>query len=213
MGSQFASVKGDKSRVQNHQSYRDNFDLIKKKNKMPKYENTNIYLDLDETMLGSVYAQSNTYRDNLIEKFKFKNKFKYATYDDYLSFKWPHTDELVAYAIELVGVENVYVLTAATEEYAECLCAKLGIGISKNNIFAREHFACGVPKLKGKNNILVDNENYEYHSFGSKNKLTFLYDLPKSKLVQVMHFYPSTYFDDPKRFEKLKEDIITAIES
>ena len=89
----------------------------------------------------------------------------------------PCAKELFAYYNELVGKENVYILTTATREYAEALNRLGEFGLDYAHIFTREdiqqhktHFGNrgeGMMKLPiaDKDNVLIDNLPPRYNDY------------------------------------------------
>jgi hypothetical protein len=179
---------------------------------MQNKENTNIFLDLDETLIFSIYSSANSHDHNL-DRYKKYNPV--IAHDPYVTLIRPIANDIIQFCRELVGIDNVYILTAATYEYACDICRVAGFGISYDKIFSREDFHYDVPKFKNKNNILIDNETYEYHLEGERNKVKFLHNLPKNKFVEIRDFtLPSSVLVDSVGYlDKVQEMIIQAIKN
>jgi hypothetical protein len=132
-----------------------------------------IFQDLDECIL---HVQVNKQPNQ--EHHEFTLHEDPNTY--YAMFR-PCAKELFAYYNELVGKENVYILTAATFEYAEAVNRLGEFGLDSNHIFAREHTqiqalreiqeaidngntSIVAHELADKNNVLIDNLPWKYNT-------------------------------------------------
>jgi hypothetical protein len=69
--------------------------------------------------------------------------------------------DVIDYSRKLVGHKNVFILTAATYDYALSICNKADFGFKEDQIISREHIRQFVKpqesKYRNKNNVLIDN--------------------------------------------------------
>jgi FMN phosphatase YigB (HAD superfamily) len=119
----------------------------------------NIFFDLDETL---AFMDSS---DPKQEHYPFTTEHG----ETYYAILRPKAKEVIAFARALVGIENVYILTAATKDYACNANRVLDLGFPEAHIFAREDvrahraqigYGYGIlphGTLAYKNNILIDN--------------------------------------------------------
>jgi hypothetical protein len=123
----------------------------------------------------------------------------------------PCAKKLFAYYNNLVGKENVYILTAATLDYAETLNRLGEFGLDGANIFAREDieqynisFGYGgegtmrIP-IADKDNVLIDNLPFRYNY----NKINMMGIVTKN-YYQTPEYYGNNLHDQDF-FENIKE--------
>lgn len=182
----------------------------------------NIFLDLDDTLAFSFYCGNektlNYYKELIHEDHKFV-EFTcggegWSEGNRYLTVIRPLTFELLNYCENLVGHENLYILTLATKDYACHINRLAGFGISNDRIFSREDLHINAKSFKDQNNILIDNEYYEYHCEGERNKVNFLHGLSKEKYVNIQAFDPHGKWeldDHDTYLDNLKNTIKTAL--
>lgn len=158
-----------------------------------------LVLDLDETLVSSLYANNIHHANQLIEiygQYHPSIKFKLSNDGWYVSFLRSWSKELIQYFQSTLGIDNVVILSWGTNEYVLEVAKIFELGIPPNNIFTREDMGATVPRFEDKNIVLVDNENYSYHRSGLNNKINFLYCLDAEKLVQVPSFDARTFRED-----------------
>jgi hypothetical protein len=121
-----------------------------------------IFQDLDECIL---HTQVNQKVDQTHVSFILSEDS--ATYRTIIR---PCAKELFSYYNSLVGKENVYILTAATIDYAQTLNRLGEFGVDEDHIFAREHINQGYygatvapHPLADENNVLIDNLPWEWN--------------------------------------------------
>lgn len=166
-----------------------------------------IFQDLDECIL---HVQVNKKPNQ--EHHEFTLHEDPNTY--YAMFR-PCAKELFAYYNELVGKENVYILTAATLEYAEAVNRLGEFGLDSDHIFAREHtqkhtYFTGMygngstsivaHELADKNNVLIDNLPWKYNT----TKMNFM-GIHVDHYHQTPQYYgvnfpENLFLEDIKRF-------------
>ena len=106
-----------------------------------------IFQDLDECILHTVFS---THSHETYVEFTLPND-----HNVYKTFIRPCANDLFKYYNSIVGKENVYILTAATRDYAETL-NKLGqFGLDTDHIFARED----ISKYSHKSNMWGEEKN------------------------------------------------------
>lgn len=168
-----------------------------------------IFLDLDESIIHSFYISS----DKQLEDFKdwygcFDHiDFKVGFNERIITFLRPIAYELIHECEKLVGEEELYILTAATLDYANYINANHGLGIDINRIYAREDWSWGDVEAfleENSNNILIDNEDYWYHSMGSRNKRRFI-NLEHDNLIQIGEF--NVKFKEEHSEEREQEEL------
>jgi hypothetical protein len=130
----------------------------------------------------------------------------------------PCAQGLIDYARELVGKDNVYILTAATTDYANTINEKAGWGFDEEHIIAREEIQRHlIPTAYGgsayvekqgvahKDNVLIDNLPYK-QNMGKVNLIGILQD----RYLKVDDYYGvngtewDTFEEDVKEFLKEK---------
>ena len=158
---------------------------------------SNIFIDLDECLVECHQHRSEedakihslTYPEFQGITFRLGGGWEPVTW--YASFRRPEALELVEYCQGLVGVENTYILTNSGFDYAHYIRHQHNLGIDSDHLFCYEDLGGKEPKFKGCNNILIDNETYDYHRRNpsrGRNKITFLHRLPKDKLLTIQPF-------------------------
>lgn len=157
-----------------------------------------IFFDLDECLLHTSVG-----RDPGQECFKFMLVDDHRTY--YTLFR-PEALPLLAHARELVGNDNVYVLTTSTRDYAHVVTDAGKFGFENDHIFTREDLdahrwptAYGgstygtCTKIADENNVLIDNlpprEN--------EKKSIFIGIRELDRYIQVRDYWGVNFPDDP----------------
>ena len=87
---------------------------------------------------------------------------------------------------------NVYMLTAATTDYANAMNQHFGLGFTEKEIYAREDTRAGVadPEFFGTGKVYLF-DNLPRHD--NRTKIDFLKPLGELKYVQVQDFYNNKY--------------------
>jgi hypothetical protein len=143
-----------------------------------------LFLDLDETLIHARYiGGSNTAHDAY--KANPQNHIVLTEYPDigsrevYRADLRPGAVKFISDMQKLYGVDNVFILTAAIEEYARKWNLVFGLGIPEANIVAREdyhiRFHCFNDDTR-KIGVLVDNlpsrELETKHAFLNRNDIS-----------------------------------------
>ena len=174
-----------------------------------------LLLDLDDTLVTTTYANSAEHAEEIRAKHSYKScQFFYNNSYWMVSFERPWAKQLIEHYTSLLGWDNVGILSFGENRYVQKVSQELGFWINPAMTYGREDLNSRCPKFKGSNNVLVDNENYDYHleglgHYGSKIK--FLHGLPPEKLVQVPNFELVPSVEDIK-LEKLIEKIEKAFD-
>jgi hypothetical protein len=156
-----------------------------------------LWLDFDETLVSSYYiGKSEKKAEEFLNAYNKKyTGVKFSLNDEYnrkpdwfVSFLRPWTHQLISYFHSTMGEENVGILSWGTEDYVYKCANLLEINILPINIFGSEWMGYNVRRFDNMNMVLLDNENYEYHTRGKVNKYNFLKKLPENKLVEVEDF-------------------------
>lgn len=183
-----------------------------------------LFIDLDENIISSIYANNVHHANQLIETYsQHWEGWKYFTSEGigwdtrelwYVTFIRPWTREFLKWCHETYGRENVHFLTMGTADYIFKMISVLELDIDLKNVHTREDIYYPKHNFDNFNNVLVDNENYLYHSLGELNKVNFLGGIPKDKLVQVNQF--NVRYHDPENdegyLEHVKERITNSFE-
>jgi hypothetical protein len=136
-----------------------------------------IFFDLDETLLHTIFDEDPCQKcfehiDDFDERCSFKKMYTIFN---------PDAKSLLKFSRDLVGNENVYILTSSLKAYATRLCQAGDFGFRSDQIFSREdldnHRAVGAyggsyhlsSKLADPNNVLID----DLPPRNVENKLSF----------------------------------------
>ena len=159
---------------------------------MPTENITNrfLVLDLDESLISSIEAANEKHADQLLDMFsELYPSIKFELSDGwYVSFLRSWSKKLIHHFQNILGIDNVGILTWASEEYAQVIVNQFNLGIGRNLVYAREDLPFRVTRLRDMNIVLVDNESYWFHVMGRDNKIKFMYNAPLEKVVQVPTF-------------------------
>jgi hypothetical protein len=161
--------------------------------------NSRIFLDFDNTLGHSLYADSEKHADELLYDYTehfVGDKFEMYGYGWHVTFKRPWADDLITFCKQLVGPDNVYILTTGLQDYIYWCNIKLNLGFDpKSKIFAREDIYKYQPHpmFIDTFNMLVDDLQYREHRIGI-GKVKFLSDLPLTQYVKVKSF---TVWEEP----------------
>jgi len=152
-----------------------------------------IFWDIDETL---IHTTTSTFALKKAKHISFK--LKNDRYD-YGTIIRESAQQVIDYTREVVGFDNVYILTAATAEYANKINELAGWGFHENNIIAREIIAqhalsyeykdenyCN--NLANENNVLIDNLRYR-----DNYDKTNLIGIDEDRYLKVFDFYGAEY--------------------
>ncbi len=168
-----------------------------------------IFWDLDHVLAFSDYEEPD------------QNHIKFYLIDDirpYFTIIRPCARKLIDWSRDLVGVENVFILTSSIEEYANIINEKGGLGFRPDQIFHRgdlENYrystaygsSCTVPhELANENNVLIDDLLPRYN----ENKMSFI-GINSSRYLQVREYYGVDFPDDP--FEEDVKNFLTKLKN
>lgn len=155
-----------------------------------------IFWDIDETLIHTSFSDPNQEHIH----------FKLGDGDDYYTIVRPCSKRLIEFSRNLVGEENVFVLTAATKDYA-CKVNELAeFGFKENKILSREDIrnhriqtayggsAVYAGELADKDNVLIDNLNPRHNS----DKISFLglWKTLDSNYFQIRDYYGTNFIND-----------------
>ena len=154
-----------------------------------------IYIDLDETLINShgIYDTDH----------EFNTSFEYWEWqlvsgcgysfgiERFVTYLRPFALEFVKGLQDEYGADNVYILTAADDEYATSIVEYFDFGVPREQIFARQHYTGSKPILDKQdpedNPVLIDNE---YHNErNAKKKIKFLGGSKVVKYHSIEPFY------------------------
>jgi|TARA_R110002110_G_scaffold148108_1_gene339102 hypothetical protein len=177
-----------------------------------------LIMDMDECMIHSMGADNEKHADKLIYDYGEHwrgEKFRIRHNGWYVSFKRSWTDELLTFARDLLGEDNVFIMSQGVLDYVLLVNKYLELGFNPNtNIFGRDDIARyeNHPRFGNSFNVLVDNENYEYHNTDYKCKVKALHNIPREQLLQVEHFsvWTEPIVDQTEYLESIKARITKA---
>jgi len=160
----------------------------------------NIFFDIDETLIHSSY-----------DKPCFRNDYltlKFVEGRDLYTLVRPCADKIIQYAKNLVGFENVYILTTSTREYAEQVNAGAGWNFDVASIFTREDLRDATqigttiphPTLAHTDNVIIDNLPKRYNG----NKMSYI-GISEDRYFHVDDYY-GAHDDDLEQF--FYEDVV-----
>lgn len=146
-----------------------------------------IFFDLDNTLIYSAYNDP-------------KQEHLLILLDDgefYYTIVRPNAKKIIDFARDLVGENNVYILTASAKKYAEQICEKAGFNFPSSHIHSREdiekysylgaygsEYTMSNPDINNKNNILIDDLTPRYN----ENKMIYIGINPENYL-QIDPYY------------------------
>ena len=177
----------------------------------------NLFWDLDETLVHTLVASNEKHADELIDLYGEHwagTKINIRHDGWYVTFLRKSTKRLLEFSRELLGPENVYMLSHGSNDYIAWVNVRVGLGFDPNtNLFGREDvfWLDTCPKFKDHFNVLIDNENYLYHSCGDRGKVKFLNNIPEEQFIQIPQFtvWSESITDD--KIDELVEDMKTKI--
>lgn len=178
-----------------------------------------LFLDFDNTMAHSLYANNETHADQLLYDYGehwYGVKFRIGGDGWLVSFKRNWTDDLLNFSRNLVGNDNVYILTTGTLDYIRWCNVKLELGFDPNtNISGREDISYRDthPKFIDSHNVLVDDLSYSDHASGTRGKVKFLNNISKDQYLQVQPFtvWSDGIEGEKEYFDLLKDRIVRAL--
>lgn len=122
-----------------------------------------IYFDIDETLIHTLLVEENPHVDYFDSR-EFGIPGLDGGTESYYVIGRPCATELIEHARKLVGHENVYILTAATRDYAQAVNEILAFGFDHNNILAREDMMeTRIHHTANENNVIIDNMPIRYN--------------------------------------------------
>ena len=153
-----------------------------------------IFLDLDETLIHTEFPQ---YASDKHLTFKLNgSSIQYYTTIRECAL------ELIEFSRNLVGKDNVYILTIATEDYANAINDIAGFGFDKDHIFSRETIQNNwaattygarvtLPcKEASRENCLIDNRPWNENT----SKMSFI-GITRDRYFQCEDYYGYEYSD------------------
>jgi hypothetical protein len=155
----------------------------------------NIFFDIDETLIHSSYGKPYFRNDYLTLKF--------AEGRDLYTLVRPCADKIIQYAKNLVGFENVYILTTSTREYAEQVNDGAGWNFDVASIFTREDLRDATlngttiahPTLAHADNVIIDNLPTRYNS----TKMEYI-GINQDQYLQIRDYYGTTDYETENAF-------------
>ena len=171
-----------------------------------------LFWDIDETLIHS--------RAYIHEK--YKHTFIVDVYDElYYTCVRPCAKQVIEYSREVFGADNVYILTAASELYAQRINKLAEWNFPEDHIIGREtteRYCINIPSLYGssslvtdhplanKNNLLIDNLRPEWNT----EKTSLMLINPQKNYLTVGDYYGNNLEDDIFR-DKVKHFIDDAL--
>ena len=163
-----------------------------------------ILFDIDETLIHSLL------RDPKQEHIRFILENDDNTYYTVIR---PCAQKLIDFARELVGKDNVYILTTSTTDYANTINEKAEWGFERDHIIAREEIKRHlIPTAYGgsayiekegiahKDNVLIDNLPYRENM----GKVTLI-GITEDRYLKVNDYYGVNGRDDDYFEEEVRE--------
>jgi hypothetical protein len=157
-----------------------------------------LFWDIDETLI-----HSRTYIHE-----KYKHTIIVDVYDElYYTCVRPCAKYVIDYSREVFGADNVYILTAAAELYAQRINKQAGWGFPDSYIIGREtteRYCIKMPSLYGsqtlvtehplanKNNLLIDNLRPEWNT----EKTSLMLINPQKNYLTVEEYRGNNLDDD-----------------
>lgn len=169
-----------------------------------------IFFDNDETLSHSMYKDPE--QESVIISFNDG--------DFYYTVIRPSATKVLEFSRDLVGFDNVYMLTSATREHAEKVNENGGVGFANDHILAREDMSktefygaygsvhCySNPDVADENNVLIDNLPSNFNT----QKMQYI-GINHTRYLNVDDYYgvnirEKEFFDDVTKFllQKNKE--------
>jgi len=169
-----------------------------------------IHLDYDETLVHSFIAYGEDDVERLLTTWGNTGRAFKLTDGWYVTFPNPHAKDIIDLCREKVGDENLFILSTGTQEYLQASIKAIGLGFDPKRVYGREDIDYfNNEHCSGSRNILVDNENYDYHKYYNRHstKVTFL-DLKEEDYIEVDDFF---VYNDPL-WDEGYEDFVKKLE-
>lgn len=165
-----------------------------------------LFWDLDNSIVHSMKADSESHADDLIYmygeywksvKFCIRGEGWDSSSEWFVSFLREGALKLLDFSRELLGDDNVKILTLSPFNYAARVNILMGLGFDANSdIFTHEFLLKDkiCPEFKDTFNVLIDNENHTHHmqdDDGDKYehcKVVWLNNLPHEQFIQIPEF-------------------------
>ena len=158
----------------------------------------NCFFDIDSTLIFSDFSAPE--QEHI--KFNLEND-----QHDYFTIIRPCAKRLINFARQLVGEQNVFILTTSTRTYARKINELALFGFNNDQIFSREdiakytvHQAYGgyatIPhELAHKENVLIDDLSSRYN----ENKVAFIGIGPtvSERYLEIRPYYGVNFVEDP----------------
>lgn len=170
-----------------------------------------IFWDIDETLIHTLLDDPK--QDHVA--FSLGDSYTYYT------IIRPCSHELIRFSRELVGEENVHILTTATRDYAEKVNELAGWGFDPNDIFAREdqeasmvwvstayggRYGSIIPhEYANPNNVLIDNLPRRQNE--GKIQFIGIQKTQDTNYLKIDDYYGVNFPEDPFE-EDVKEFLI-----
>jgi hypothetical protein len=164
-----------------------------------------IYFDLDECLIRSIAAAKNQVCPPDCLELNFER-------ERYFTRVRPAAKELIQFARELIGADNVFILTHGTLDYASLINDLANFGFPYQQVITREdwghwnrYYAGQTPYQNADwRNVLIDNEDY-FEERASKKMLYLNIDRDRYFKVRpyLGHTLPETerkFLEDCKKF-------------
>lgn len=162
-----------------------------------------IFWDIDETL---IHTEVGSFGEGYDEKHFILPDDPH----DYYTVIRPSSHSLIRFSRELVGKDNVYILTTSTRDYAERINELADWGFPTSQIFAREdlheHRYSGSATSSNRaiadpNNVLIDNLPIRHN----QNKCSFIGLVDSDRYLRVDDYYGinfpnETFEEDAKEF-------------
>jgi hypothetical protein len=167
-----------------------------------------LFWDIDETLIHTLFNEKTTQ-----PHISFKLPNDTATYNTIVR---DCAQSVIDFSREIVGAENVYILTAATHDYAWTINNRTGWGFGEHQIIARDEIARhktstaygGSCVLAGmfahRDNILIDNLPWRYNT----DKMSLI-GIRQDRYVKIEDYY-GVDFEGCNFEEYVKEAIVSA---
>lgn len=141
-----------------------------------------IFVDLDETLIHAFMPSWGETPTKDAEEVLIRNEATTETYETVLRQGALHFLQV------LRKTGDVYILTAATSDYANAMNRHFGLGFVEDQIYAREDVQAGNadPEYFGRGTVYLF-DNLPRHE--NRSKITFLRPLGNINYIQVKEFY------------------------
>lgn len=160
------------------------------------------FFDLDSTLIHSLYDEPE------------QEHIFFTVSNDFYTIIHPQAVSTINYVRQLLGKDNVYILTAAIREYADRVNELAGFGFDEDHIFAREDMenneAYGAyggkhiisHALANKGNMIVDNLPFHHNL----DKIQFM-GISRENYLNVPDYF-GVNTTDALKFEQRVKDFL-----